>query len=203
MKTTTAPNYYVCNWIWILNLVISWNVQFEIYFYLDFVEKKNTNASRAFKVPLQSIVVCYCVNGIFNANNDAQSSKQNSQVFQCRRRNMVFFGRITCLHCVNWRYWCWFDWLRETTEIDVSDIGENNTQPHKRLLTFESVFDLSRRLDFPLITTLAFLNWTSHGDGGSHIHVSSGSGSVDVSTVRSPSSTKPDSPGCKLKKKMN
>lgn len=49
------------------------------------------------------------------------------------------------------------------------------------------------------MTTLAFLKWTSHGDGGSHIHESSGSGSVDVSTVRSPSSTKPDSPGWKWK----
>lgn len=61
-------------------------------------------------------------------------------------------------------------------------------------LTFWSL-DLSRKLDFPLIITLSFLNSTSHGDGGSQIHASSGSGSVDVSTVRSPSSTKPDSPG--------
>lgn len=45
------------------------------------------------------------------------------------------------------------------------------------------------------MTTLAFLNWTSQGDGGLQIHESSGSGSVDVSTVRSPSNTKPDSPG--------
>lgn len=62
-------------------------------------------------------------------------------------------------------------------------------------LTFGSLFDLSRKLDFPLMTTLAFLNWTSHGDGGSQIHESSGSGSVDVSTVKSPNNTKPDSPG--------
>lgn len=63
-------------------------------------------------------------------------------------------------------------------------------------LTFRSLLDLSRKLDFPLTITLAFLNCTSHGDGGSQTHVSSGSGSVDVSTVKSPNSTKPDSPGC-------
>lgn len=80
-------------------------------------------------------------------------------------------------------------------------IRSNKKNNHKNAIalhTFGSPLDLSRRLDLPFITTLAFLNWTSQGDGGSQIHESSGSGSVDVaSTVRSPSSTKPDSPGCK------
>lgn len=52
-------------------------------------------------------------------------------------------------------------------------------------------------LDFPSIKTLSFKNSTSHGDGGPNVHESSGS--VDVSTVKSPSNTNPDSPGYKKK----
>lgn len=52
--------------------------------------------------------------------------------------------------------------------------------------------------------TLSFWKRTSHGDGGSpSVHESSGSGSVDVSTVKSPNNTNPDSPGCKMFRENN
>lgn len=67
--------------------------------------------------------------------------------------------------------------------------------------TFWSL-DLFRIFDLPLMITLSFWKRTSHGDGGSpSVHESSGSGSVDVSTVKSPNNTNPDSPGCRIKMK--
>lgn len=63
----------------------------------------------------------------------------------------------------------------------------------RRALTLLSLLVLFLILDLPLITMLAFANSTSQGDGGPMAHESSGS--VEVSSVRSPSTTKPDSPG--------
>lgn len=92
-----------------------------------------------------------------------------------------------------------FYWLNNDyglTQCGVVWIGTNQMR-RRSTHTFWSL-DLFRMFDLPLMITLSFWKRTSHGDGGSpSVHESSGSGSVDVSTVKSPNNTNPDSPGCK------